>query len=61
MPQPLRILSRNLTKLLGVGALALISAAPLMAVISAPGRFRNHGSDSEENQFKASQELNIGL
>src|SRR5215467_10380954 len=43
--QALRKLSGRLMKLLGVGALVAIGATALVTVISAPGRFRNDGSD----------------
>src|SRR5262249_13126600 len=49
------MLSGHLTKLLGVGALIIISA--VAAVILVPGRLENHRSDSKASQFKPSQGL----
>jgi len=49
-----------LTKLLRLIALIVISAAALLAVISAPDRFGNDGSNSRASQFESSQNLQNG-
>ena len=53
--QTLRTLSGRLTKLVGAGALVVISAALLVSVISTPAGI--HESDSQASQFKASQKF----
>jgi hypothetical protein len=52
-----RTLSGHLTKLLGVGALVVISAAVFVSVISAPDKFGNDESDRPAGQFKPSQKF----